>query len=108
MTPGFYFITHGATSPCGAIYGLGGYAFDFARKRFEGPDGVVGLPAPPGGWGGDTGASYGVYDPVTDELIRVRNGPWLERLSLESKKCACNRCRTAIRAGIRFRTEPSR
>ena len=35
MTPGFYFITQGATSPCGAIYGLGGYAFDFVRKTFD-------------------------------------------------------------------------
>jgi hypothetical protein len=86
MAPGFYFITQGATSPCGAIYGWGGYAFDFVTKTFVGPDSAAGLPAPPSGWGGDTGASYGVYDPVSDELMRVRNGPWVERLSLESKK----------------------
>src|SRR3990167_8913143 len=82
MTPGFYFITQGATSPCGALYGLGGYAFDFATRTFAGPDALAGLPPPPGGWGGDGGASYSVANPALDELVRVRNGPTLERLNL--------------------------
>src|SRR3984893_11368081 len=44
------------------------------------------MSAPAGGWGGDMGSSFAVYDPVTDELVRVRNGPLLERLNLTSNK----------------------
>jgi hypothetical protein len=82
MAPGFYAITQGAASTCGSINGYGAYAFDFVTKQFTGPDVAAGLPAPPGGWGGDLGASYGVYDPVADELVRVRNTVGLERLNL--------------------------
>lgn len=87
MTPGFYFISQGGTSGggCGQSDGWGGYAFEFTSKKFSGPDAVAGLPAPPGGWGGDTGASYGVVDPIGDEYLRVRNGPTLERLNLGKK-----------------------
>ncbi len=85
MTPGFYFITQGAKSPCGAIYGLGGYAFSFETKKFVGPDASAGLPPPPSGWGGDGGASFGLYNPTLDEYVRVRNGPSLERLNLSAK-----------------------
>ena len=86
MTPGFYVVTQGAQSPCGAVYGAGGYAFEFSSRKFTGPDDAAGLPVPPGGWGGDGGASYGVVDPIADEYIRVRNGPTLERLNLEKKR----------------------
>lgn len=87
MAPGFYGITQGGPYPngptnCGAVEGFGGYAFSFATKKFTGPDAAAGLPAPPGGWGGDSGASFGLYDPINDELIRVRNAPQLERLNL--------------------------
>lgn len=90
MAPGFYGISQKADSGCGAIEAWGGYAFDFSTRQFTGPDGAAGLPAPPAGdggqgWGGDEGASWGVYDPVNDELVRVRNGMRLERLNLASK-----------------------
>jgi hypothetical protein len=85
MAPGFYFITQGAVNDCGELAGWGGYAFSFATHAFAGPDAGAGLTAPPGGWGGDTGASYGVYDPIADELVRVRNAPSLERLSLTTQ-----------------------
>ena len=84
MTPGFYNITQGAQSPCGAIYGWGGYAFAFDTRRFTGPDALAGLPRPPGGWGGDEGAAYGLYNPALDEYVRVRNAPTLERLNLSA------------------------
>ena len=82
MAPGFYGITQNATSRCGAIDGWGGYAFSFATKKFTGPDAAAGLTPPPAGWGGDSGASFGLYDPINDELIRLRSGPQLERLNL--------------------------
>jgi hypothetical protein len=85
MAPGFYFISQGAGHDCGELAGWGGYAFSFAARTFKGPDAGAGLPAPPSGWGGDTGASYGVYDPIADELVRVRNAPSLERLNLTTQ-----------------------
>jgi hypothetical protein len=84
MTPGFYFITQGATDPCGSIYGWGAYAFDFATKKFTGPDAAAGVPPPPTGWGGDTGASFATYNPALDEYLRVL-GTQLQRLSLAAK-----------------------
>lgn len=81
MSPGFYFITQGATSGCGAIEGWGGYAFNFTTKKFSGPDAVAGVPSPPTGWGGDAGASYATYNPTLDEYLRVF-GTQLQRLSL--------------------------
>jgi hypothetical protein len=90
MAPGFFGITQKASSGCGAIEGWGGYAFDFSTHEFTGPDAAAGLPAPPAGtggqsWGGDEGGAWGVYDPVNDELVRVRNGMKLERLNLATK-----------------------
>jgi hypothetical protein len=85
MTPGFYGITQGATSGCGATEGWGGYAFSFATRKFSGPDALANLPPPPSGWGGDTSAAFSTYDPVNDELVRVRNGPTLERLNLATQ-----------------------
>jgi hypothetical protein len=87
MAPGYYFMIG---SGCGAVEGWGGYAFDFATKKYIGPNEVAGLPHPPeggggGGWGGDNGASFGVYDPVGDELIRLRTGPRMERLNLQTR-----------------------
>ncbi|MDO8475204.1 MAG: hypothetical protein Q7W02_03230 [Candidatus Rokubacteria bacterium] len=90
MAPGFYGISQKADSGCGAIEGWGGYAFDFATRQFTGPDAGAGLPAPPAaaggkGWGGDESGAWGVYDPINDELVRVRNGMRLERLNLATK-----------------------
>jgi len=51
----------------------GGYAFDFATRKFIGPDDPAIMGPPPGGWGGDEGADWGVIDPVTDELVRARS-----------------------------------
>jgi hypothetical protein len=84
MSPGFYFITQGNVSGYGAIDGWGGYAFDFATLKFSGIDDVVGLPAPPGGWGGDSGASYAVCNPTLDEYVRIF-GSSLQRLDLGTK-----------------------
>ena len=87
MAPGFYFITQqppGGFPSCGALEGFGGYAFDFATRKFIGPDAVAGMPPPPNGWGGDGGASFATYDPVNDEFIRVRQPRTLERLNLAS------------------------
>ena len=89
MNPGFYFGMQGAKSPCGSIYGLGGYAFSFVDKKFSGPDGAtlpLPLSPPPDGWGGDGVASYSVYDPVADELVRIANGGQMQRLNLASQK----------------------
>jgi hypothetical protein len=83
MVPGYYFLVG---SGCGAVEGHGGYAYDFATKKWIGPDDPSVMSAPAGGWGGDMGSSFAVYDPVTDELVRVRNGPLLERFNLTSKK----------------------
>jgi hypothetical protein len=86
MAPGFYAITQGgASAGCGAVEGFGGYAFSFATKAFTGPDALAGLPPPPNGWGGDDGAAFGLYDPVADEFVRVRNGPRMERLNLATR-----------------------
>jgi hypothetical protein len=90
MAPGFYGITQKTDSGCGAIEGWGAYAFNFATRQFTGPDAAAGLPEPPPGaggqgWGGDDGGAWGVYDPVNDELVRVRNGMRIERLNLGTK-----------------------
>lgn len=84
MTPGFYFMTQGAADPCGSIYGWGAYAFDFVTKKFSGPDRAAGVPPPPSGWGGDTGASFATYNPTLDEYVRVY-GLELQRLDLATK-----------------------
>lgn len=107
-TPGFYFITQGfdpvaqplGASNCGAVEGWGSYAFDMKTKTWIGPDAMgwfyrgavrtevttpntaVGVPSPPGGWGGDTGASFSVYNPTTDELLRTYGGTMFQRLNL--------------------------
>jgi hypothetical protein len=85
MAPGFYGITQGESSGCGAVEGWGGYTFSFASRQFQGPDAAAGLVPPPDGWGGDTGASFGTFDPVNDELIRVKNGGQLQRLRIATR-----------------------
>ena len=97
MAPGFYFLTQGASSGCGAIEGLGGYAFDFASKTYIGPDDPSIMGPPPNGWGGDTDASFGIIDPTADELIRFRNGPRMERMNLATRRW---RVQTLVRSDI--------
>ncbi len=94
MAPGFYFITQGANSGCGALDGWGGYAFEFSTKKFIGPDAPGIMIPPPGGWGGDDGADWGVIDPLADELVRVVNQRGLERMNLATKKWRLNRLNT--------------
>lgn len=87
LTPGYYFMRG---SGCGAIEGWGAYAFDFATRKYVGPDDMAGLPPPPAGgggkgWGGDNGASFGFYVARTDEFCRLRTGPRLECLNRATK-----------------------
>ena len=84
MSPGFYFVTQGATDPCGSLYGWGGYAFSFATKKFTGPDAGAGFLPPPGGWGGDSGASYSVGNPTLREVLRVY-GRSLQRFNIAAQ-----------------------
>jgi hypothetical protein len=91
MNPGFYFITQGAKDPCGSRYGWGGYVFDFNTRTFNGPDAIVGFPPPPGRWGGDGGASHSVGNPTLDEVVRIRNGPILERFNLAAQRWTTQR-----------------
>lgn len=94
MAPGFYFNKPGTDSGCAAHDGWGGYAFDFATKKFIGPDDPTIMVPPPGGWGGDEGAPFGLVDSVKDELVRIRNGVGLERMNLETKQWRVNRLNT--------------
>jgi hypothetical protein len=94
MAPGFYFITQSTRASCGSIEGVGGYAFDFATKKFIGPDDPAIMVPPRGGWGGDEVAPFGLVDSVKDELLRIRNGVGLERMNLETKKWRVNRLNT--------------
>lgn len=93
LAPGFFFMQHSA-SGCGAIEGRGGYAFDFGTGKFIGPDDPAIMVPPPGGWGGDEAAPFGLVDSVKDELVRIRNGVGLERMNLETKTWRVNRLNT--------------
>jgi len=95
MAPGYYFIVQwpnlvalpGGVSGCGAKDGQGAYAFDFNTGKYIGPDdpSIVTVPPGTGGWPGDNGATYGVIDPVKDELLLVRNQIGLQRMNLATK-----------------------
>jgi hypothetical protein len=85
MTPGFYFGKHKAEKECpGPEYVGGGLTFDFGTNTWR----QAGWKRPPGGWGGDNGATWGVYDPVSDALLRYRwDGSWgsnMEGLDLKT------------------------
>ena len=93
MAPGFFFITQGLASGCGAIDGWGGYAFDFTTNKWIGPnDPSIMVPAPAtagfdgGGWGGDNSLGFGLVDNTADELVLLKNGPGMERMNLATKK----------------------
>jgi len=96
MAPGFFFGTQGIESGCGAVEGWGGYAFDFATKKWLGPDDpAIMVPTPNtnlpgaafqgGGWGGDSSLSFGLVDNVKDELLLLKTGPGLLRMNLATK-----------------------
>lgn len=75
MLPGFYFITqHGKPTVCpGVTQTADAVIFDFSAGRWQ----PAPWSPPPGGYGGDEGGSYGVYDPVTDAVYRFRSmGGW--------------------------------
>jgi hypothetical protein len=71
VMPGFYFITQGEGSECPGVKDLPDpMFFDFATSKWQ----RVPFGPPPGGYGGDGGASFGVYDPVSDSVYRLRTG----------------------------------
>ena len=51
-------------------------------RQWLGPDVAAGLPPPPRNWGGDIGASYGLYNPTLDEFVRLYTFPMMQRLNL--------------------------
>src|ERR1700730_1146109 len=59
----------GNVSGCGAQDGLGAYAFDFNTRKYIGPNDPSIVSVPSGGWPGDNGDTFGVVDPVNDELL---------------------------------------
>ncbi len=80
MSPGFM---GGSTPVCAAIFGWGGYAFDFATMTFDGPDTVY--PPPAAGWeSGDDHGAWGVLDTSMDEVVRLIDYK-LERMHLGTK-----------------------
>ncbi|MEW5979028.1 MAG: Ig-like domain-containing protein [Acidobacteriota bacterium] len=65
--PGYYF---GSTASCSGVTQTTGSAlFNFGSNRWE----ASANPAPSGGYGGDLGSTFAVYDPVTDAVYRFRN-----------------------------------
>lgn len=86
VMPGFYFITQGEGSECPGVKDLPDpMFFDFATSRWQ----RVPFGPPPRGYGGDGGASFGVYDPVSDSVYRLRTGGdtnVMEILSLQTNR----------------------
>jgi hypothetical protein len=83
VMPGFYFITEGERSECPGVSDLPDpMFFDFATNKWQ----RVAFGPPPGGYGGDGGASFGVYDPVSDSVYRVRSGDDANRMEVLSLK----------------------
>jgi len=86
MMPGFYFITqqgHRDRTVCPGVEQVhDSVLFDFGTSTWKRPP----YGPPPKGYGGDLGASYGVYDPVTDAVYRFRrlNGNTMEVLYRKS------------------------
>ena len=86
IIPGFYFITEGEGSECPGVKDLPDpMFFNFATSKWQ----RVPFGPPLGGYGGDEGASFGVYDPVSDSVYRLRsmNGAnVMEILSLQTNR----------------------
>jgi hypothetical protein len=69
IMPGFYFITENEGSECPGVRDVAdAMLFDFATNKWR----RVPFAPPPGGYGGDLGSSFGVYDPVSDSVYRFR------------------------------------
>lgn len=86
IMPGFYFITQRDGSECPGVTDLAdAMVFDFATHKWRRPP----FGPPPGGYGGDLGGSFGVYDPPSDAIYRFRwtgAGNVMEILSLERNR----------------------
>jgi hypothetical protein len=81
IMPGFYFANQRGSTICPGVVEDGGpFFFNFGTNLWEPAD----IPRPPDGWGGDLGATFGVYDPVTDSVLRVRfrGDPQVEQIKL--------------------------
>jgi hypothetical protein len=93
MAPGYYvgpqyagqFPLPRGPSGCDAVEGVGSYVYDFSTNKFTGPDDPGLAPAPPGNWGGDTNATFGVIDPVNDELLVLDARVGLTRMNLATR-----------------------
>jgi hypothetical protein len=86
VMPGFYFITQGEGSECPGVKDLPDpMFFDFATNKWQ----RVPFGPPPGTYGGDEGASFGVYDPVSDSVYRVRT--WQDTNVMEILSLKTNR-----------------
>ena len=85
IMPGFYFVNQRGSTICPGVVEDGGpFFFDFATSLWQPAD----IPPPSDGWGGDLGALFGVYDPVTDSVLRVRykGHVQVEQFKLETKR----------------------
>jgi hypothetical protein len=86
IIPGFYFIYQGTGSECPGVKDLPDpMFFDFATNKWQ----RVPFGPPRGGYGGDLGASFGVYDPISDSVYRLRttsDGDVMEVLSLQTNR----------------------
>jgi hypothetical protein len=78
MLPGFYFLSQQNRWCPDAREILDAVVYDFATNTWK----PAPFPAPPGGWGGDIGASFAVYDPATDSIYRFRTGGLVEVFSM--------------------------
>ncbi len=75
MLPGFYAGTQARMPPTvcpGVTQVVDAMIYDFAAGKWLRPT----WPEPPGGYGGDLGGSFGVFDPVTDAVYRFRKTGW--------------------------------
>ena len=82
ILPGYYFANEGASSGCdGVVDSKASMLFDFLTNKWN----AARYGPPSGGWGGDIGSSFAVYDPVSDSVYRFRWGGrnLMETLSLE-------------------------
>jgi len=85
IMPGFYFIFEKEESGCSDARDLPDpMLFDFATGKWK----RVPFGPPRGGYGGDLGSSFGVYDPVSDSIYRFRGNDYntVEILSLKTNR----------------------
>lgn len=85
ILPGYYFANEGASSRCeGVVDSKDSMFFEFSTNKWS----AAPYGPPPGGWGGDIGSSFAVYDPGSDAVYRFRWGGrnLMEILSLGKNK----------------------